>query len=65
MGHGSRAKQHRRRVEKRRRKQRLSRRTKMALHFALLIAIAVSLWAEGAGHADWLFVALGVVVEVA
>lgn len=37
----------------------------MALHFALLIAIAVSLWAEGAGHADWLFVALGVVVEVA
>lgn len=42
----------------------LARKHKLLIHGTLLLAIAVSLWTDGAKTADWLFVALSVVVEV-
>lgn len=43
----------------------LERKHKTAIHLFLLFLIALSLYHEGGGAADWLFVALGVMVEAA
>jgi fatty acid desaturase len=53
------------RKDKLRRKQRLARRHKLVIHGVLLLAILISLWAEGGKQADWLFAALAVITEVA
>lgn len=45
-------------------RRRLSRRRKNILHGLLLVGIVCSLGLEGGQLADWLFVALGVAVEV-
>lgn len=45
------------------RKARRSRKQKNMFHFVLIALIGASLFVEGAGHADWLFLALAGVVE--
>lgn len=51
--------------EKLRKAERLARRHKMLIHGALLAGIIISLFLEGGKQADWLFVGLAVVTEVA
>lgn len=43
----------------------LTRRHKNAIHVACLLAICLSLITEGGGMADWSFLALALICEVA
>lgn len=46
-------------------RERLTRKQKLYIHGVLLAAIAIALGIEGAKHADWLFLGLAALVEVA